>query len=117
MKSPKLRFFWRRMTPVSSRASNCSLMAAEAREVSSLAAVACVSCAIATNSPSTVRSISEYAIGSAIGDSNRGSEQSSAPVLTQAGHIGDADLRRLARLDRIVQRPYVHKFSQIVLHF
>ena len=29
MKSPRLRFFWRRMTPVLSRVSNCSLMAAE----------------------------------------------------------------------------------------
>jgi hypothetical protein len=29
MRSPRLRFFWRRMSPVSSRASNCSLMAAE----------------------------------------------------------------------------------------
>jgi NAD(P)-dependent dehydrogenase (short-subunit alcohol dehydrogenase family) len=31
MKSPRLRFFWRRMTRVSSRVSNCSLMAAEGK--------------------------------------------------------------------------------------
>ena len=89
-------------------------MAAEAQEVSSLTAVACVSCAIATNSPSAVRSISEYAICSAIGDSNRGSEQSSAPVLTQAAYRRRR-LNAACPLDRIVQRPYVHKFSQIVL--
>src|SRR5260370_15083982 len=34
MKSPRLRFFWRRMTRVSSRVSNCSLMAAEGKSKS-----------------------------------------------------------------------------------
>jgi len=41
MKSPRRRYFWPRMTPVLSRASNYSLMVAE-RKSKSFASVACV---------------------------------------------------------------------------
>ena len=41
MKSPRRRYFWPRMTPVLSRASNYSLMVVE-RKSKSLASLACV---------------------------------------------------------------------------